>query len=186
MLSTNQLKTGLTLLIEGDIYSVFEYEHVKPGKGSAFVRTKLRNLKTQAVIERTYKSGEKLEEAFIAQKKLQYLYRSGDIFYFMDEETYEQRAISNEAIKEALNFIKENTLVTVSYFKDRIISVAPPTFVELKVDYTEPGMKGDTAKSTYKPATLETGFTIQVPLFVQSGDTLKVDTRTGEYVARLG
>ncbi len=186
MISTNQFKSGLTLLVDGDIYSIVEYEHVKPGKGSAFVRTKLRNLKTQAVIERTYRAGEKFEEAFIEQKKLNYLYRTGDLFYFMDENTYEQKALSKESIKEALNFVKENTPVNVSYFKDSVISVAPPTFVELKVEYTEPGMKGDTAKSTYKPATLETGYILQVPLFVESGDIVKVDTRSGEYVARLG
>jgi elongation factor P len=186
MISPNQFKAGLTLLIDGEIYAIVEYEHVKPGKGSAFVRTKLRNLKNQAVIERTYRAGEKFEEAFIEQKKLQYLYRSGDLFYFMDEETYEQKSIPGEILAEAINFIKEDTTVNISYYKDEIVMVNPPTFVELKVEYTEPGMKGDTAKSTYKPATLETGFVIQVPLFIQTGDLIKVDTRTGEYVSRIG
>ncbi|MGE4358042.1 MAG: elongation factor P [Candidatus Omnitrophota bacterium] len=186
MINTNEFRTGLTLLIEGEVYSIVEYEHVKPGKGSAFVRTKLRNLKTKAVIERTYRAGEKFEEAFVEEKKLTFLYRSGDFFYFMDEETYEQKALTKEDLRDSINYIKENTPVTVSYFNNEIISVNPPTFVELKVIYTEPGMKGDTAKSTYKPATLETGYTIQVPLFIQNGDIIKVDTRTGEYVARIG
>ncbi|MCM8783761.1 MAG: elongation factor P [Candidatus Omnitrophica bacterium] len=186
MINTNQFKTGLTLLIEGEVYSIVDYEHVKPGKGSAFVRTKLRNLKTQAVIERTYRAGEKFEEAFVEEKKLNFLYRSGDLFYFMDEETYEQKAITKDELKDSINYIKENTPVSVSYFDNKIISVNPPNFVELKVIYTEPGIKGDTAKSTYKPATLETGYIIQVPLFIQNGDIVKVDTRTGEYVARIG
>ncbi len=186
MISTNQLKTSLTLLIDGSIYSVVEYVHVKPGKGSAFVRTKLRNLKTQNVIERTFKSGDKFEEAYIEQKKLQYLYRSGDTFHFMDEETYEQKEILKESLGVSCHYLKENAIVTVSYYDGNIINVIPSTFVELKVEYTEPGMKGDTAKSAYKAATLETGFTIQVPLFIETGDIIKVDTRTGEYVARLG
>ncbi|MCM8778756.1 MAG: elongation factor P [Candidatus Omnitrophica bacterium] len=186
MITTNQFKTGLTLLIEGEVYSIVEYEHVKPGKGSAFVRTKLRNLRTQAVIERTYRAGEKFEEAFIEEKRLNFLYRSGDLFYFMDEETYEQKAIAKEDLKNTVNFIKENTPVTVAYFENRIISVNPPNFVELKVEYTEPGLKGDTAKATYKPARLETGYILQVPLFIENGDIIKVDTRTGEYVARIG
>jgi len=185
MITTNQFKVGLTLLIEGEIYSIVEYEHVKPGKGSAFVRTKLRNLRTQAVIERTFRAGEKFEEAFIEEKKLHFLYRSGDLFYFMDEETYEQKAFSKEDLKDTIYFIKENTPVTVSYFQNKIISVTPPTFVELKVEYTEPGIKGDTAKASYKPATLETGYVVQVPLFIETGDIVKVDTRTGEYIERV-
>lgn len=185
MISTNQFKTGLTLLIEGEVYSIVEYEHVKPGKGSAFVRTKLRNLRNQAIIERTFRAGEKFEEAFIEEKKLYFLYRAGDLFYFMDEETYEQKVVDKEDLKDVVNFIKENTPVTVTYYQDKIISVTPPTFVELKVEYTEPGIKGDTAKASYKPATLETGYVIQVPLFIESGDIIKVDTRTGEYVERV-
>jgi len=185
MVGTNQFKTGLTLLIEGEIYSIVEYEHVKPGKGSAFVRVKLRNLKNQAVIERTYRAGERFEEAFIEQKRLQYLYTRGDFFYFMDEGTYEEKSISKQYIKEVMSFIKENTLVTVSYFKDKIISINLPTFVELKVIYTEPGLKGDTAKSANKAATLETGYVVEVPLFIQIGDIVKIDTRTGEYVERV-
>jgi elongation factor P len=171
--------------MDGDLYVVVSYQHVKPGKGPAFVRTKIKNLKKESTVDKTFRPDEKIEDVFIERRKMQYLYDDGDSSVFMDTETYEQETIPNSSIQEEKQLLKENEEVEVSFFEDRIISVDLPTFVQLKVTHTEPGLKGDTATTTYKPATVETGAVIQVPLFVDEGDIVKVDTRTGEYVERL-
>lgn len=185
MVSTNQFKNGLTLLIDGEIFTIAEFQHVKPGKGGAFVRTKLRNLKTGNIIDRTYRAGEKFEEAFIEEKKMQFLYTSNDICYFMDMQNFDTKEILKESFGDCLKFLKENMEVTISFYNGNIVGVKPPLFVELRVTDTEPGLRGDTAKSGSKPAMLETGATLQVPLFIDKGDVVKIDTRTGEYVERV-
>ena len=184
-ISINELKTGLTILLDGQIYMVMEYQHVKPGKGAAFVRTKLRNLKGGGILERTFKGDEKIEEAFIEERKLQYLYRSSKIYYFMDQENFEEINISEDILGENTKFLKEGLEVSSYSYKGEILNVLLPTFIELKVAHTEPGLKGDTAKSTNKSATVETGAIIAVPLFIEVGDVIKIDTRSGEYVERV-
>jgi elongation factor P len=171
--------------MDGDLYAVISFQHVKPGKGGAFVRTRIRNIARNATIDRTFRPDEKIEDIYIERRKMQYLYDDGDASVFMDTETYEQEEVANGLIEDEKNFIKEGLIVEVSFHEGRIISVDLPTFVELEVAHAEPGLKGDTATTTYKPATLETGASIQVPLFVDEGDVIKVDTRTGEYVERL-
>ncbi len=184
MITPNQFKAGLTILIDGEIYSVIEFHSVKPGKGGAFMRSKLRNLRTKKTIEKTFRVEERFEEAFVEDKKLQYLYNSGDTYHFMDSETFEEMIIDREKIANIVNYLKDNTEVTVVFYNNEIIEVKLPIFMELKISHTEPGIKGDTAKSSFKPATLETGATIQVPLFINEGDVIKIDTRTGSYVER--
>lgn len=184
-ISINELKSGLTISVDGQVCSVLDYQHVKPGKGAAFVRTKLRNLKTGAILEKTFKGEEKIEEAFIEERKLQYLYNSDKIYYFMDQQNFEEVRISEEAIGTNSKFLKDNLEVTAYSYEGEILNVALPTFIELKVTQSERGVKGDTAKAAYKTATVETGATVQVPLFVQEGDVIKIDTRTGEYVSRV-
>jgi elongation factor P len=171
--------------MDGDLYSVISYQHVKPGKGGAFVRTKIRNISKDSTIDKTFRPGERIEDIYIERRKMQFLYETGDASVFMDTETYEQEEVANALIEEEKAFIKEGLVVEVSFHEGRIISIDLPTFVELEVTHTEPGLKGDTATTTYKPATLETGASIQVPLFVNEGDLIKVDTRTGEYVERI-
>jgi elongation factor P len=185
MISTNQLKHGMTLFYEGKILQVVEFQHVKPGKGGSFVRTKLRDLANDAIIERTFRSGETFQEAYIEQRKVQYLYNSGDSYEFMDVENFEQVHVDKAALGNALTFLKENLEIQIAYCNGKLIGVTLPTAVELKVAHTEPGVRGDTARATYKPATLETGATIQVPLFIQTNDIVKVDTRTAEYLGRV-
>jgi elongation factor P len=171
--------------MDNGIWTVVSFLHVKPGKGAAFVRTKLKNIVTGAVIERTFNPTDKMARAHIETKEMQYLYSADDMYYFMDTETYEQLALTHEQVEDAIQFVKENTNVTVRFFKGAPFSVEAPNFVELKVVATEPGFKGDTATNTTKPATLETGLTIQVPLFINEGDLLKIDTREGgEYLGR--
>jgi len=185
MISTSEFKPGIAVVLEGELWKIIEFQHVKPGKGGAFVRTKLRNMKTDRVLERTFKAGDKVQEAFIEMKNLQYLYRAGELFHFMDTQTYEETVIEEAAMGDAPHFIVENMEINVSLHNGQIIGVEPPTFVELNVKDTDPGLKGDTAKSGTKPATMETGYIIQVPLFINSGDLIKVDTRNGVYVERM-
>ncbi len=185
MISTNDLRTGVTVEIDGDVYMVVDFQHVKPGKGAAFVRTKIKNIKTGQVFERTFRAGEKLNRAIIERKTLQYLYSEGDIYHFMDTQTFEQIAINKDQIGESINYLKENIEVMVMFYEGISIGIEMPTFVELEVSQTEPGFKGDTATGGSKPATLETGASVQVPLFVNIGDVIRVDTRTGEYLSRV-
>jgi len=185
MISTNDFKTGVTIELDGEVYVVVDFQHVKPGKGAAFVRSKLKNVKTGGVIEKTFRAGEKIPRAHVDRKDMQYLYNSGDFYYFMDMETYEQIPLQEEQLGDSIKFLKENMQVTVMFFDGASIGVELPTFVELEVTETEPGFKGDTATGGSKPAKLETGAVIQVPLFIEIGDVVKVDTRTGEYISRV-
>ena len=185
MISTNDLRTCVTVEIDGDVYMVVDFQHVKPGKGAAFVRTKIKNIKTGQVFERTFRAGEKLNRAIIERKTMQYLYSEGDIYHFMDTQTFEQIAINKDQIGDSINYLKENIEVMVMFYEGISIGIEMPTFVELEVAQTEPGFKGDTATGGSKPATLETGASVQVPLFVNIGDVIRVDTRTGEYLSRV-
>ena len=185
MINASDFRNGVTLEMDNGIWTIVSFLHVKPGKGVAFVRTKLKNIVTGAVIERTFNPTDKFPKAMIETKEMQYLYADGDMYYFMDTETYDQLALTHEQVADAIPFVKENTNVTVRFFKGAPFSVAAPNFVELTVVNTEPGFKGDTAANTTKPATLETGITLQVPLFIENGDVLKIDTREGgEYLGR--
>ena len=185
MINASDFRNGVTLEMDNGIWTIVSFLHVKPGKGAAFVRTKLKNIVTGAVIERTFNPTDKFPKAMIETKEMQYLYADGDMYYFMDTETYDQLALTHEQVDDAIPFVKEYSNVTVRFFKGAPFSVAAPNFVELTVVNTEPGFKGDTAANTTKPATLETGITLQVPLFIENGDVLKIDTREGgEYLGR--
>lgn len=184
MISTNDFRNGTTFELDGEVFTVVEFQHVKPGKGSAFVRAKIKNMKSGAVVERTFNAGEKLPRARVERREMQYLYRSGDEFTFMDNETYEQTTLSAETLGTALNFLKENMTIALLTFDGRVMGVDLPNSVELTVTETEPGVKGDTAAGGTKPATLETGYVVKVPLFINQGDVLIVDTRTGNYISR--
>jgi len=183
-LSINEIKAGLTILVDGEVWLVIETQHVKPGKGAAFVRVKIRNLKNNSVQEKTFRGDEKIEEAFVEERKLQYQYSSGDMYHFMDQENYEDLAISAESIGDKARFLKDNLDVSAYFYKGDLLNVSLPFFVVFTITHTEPGIKGDTAKSGTKPAEIETGATVQVPLFVDTGDKIKVDTRTGQYIER--
>lgn len=185
MVSAGDFKNGLTIEIEGNIFQILEFQHVKPGKGAAFVRTKLKNIISGGVVEKTFRPTEKFENAHIERKEMQYLYQDGDLYYFMDNDTYEQIALGSELIGDALKFVKENEVVKICSYNGKVFSVEPPLFVELEITNTEPGFKGDTAQGATKPATVETGATVYVPLFVDNGDKIKIDTRTGEYLSRV-
>ncbi len=185
MVSSNDFKRGMVIKLDGDIYSIIEFLHVKPGKGGAFVRTKLRSLKKGTVIDKTFRGGEKVEDVRIENKNMQYLYDEGDSLVFMDTESYEQESINKDLMDDILLYIKEGDLVQISTYEDKPISIDPPTFVNLKVTYAEPGIKGDTATNVTKPVKVETGAQFNVPLFVEEGDTIKIDTRKGEYVERI-
>ncbi len=180
----NQIKIGITIDLDGTPYVVVNVEHVKPGKGGAFARTKIKNLKNESVIERTYRSDDKIEEAYIEEKALTYSYHSGDFYHFIDTETYEDIAIEINKLKDSYKFLKDNIEVTANYYKSELVNITLPNFVVYTITHTEPGIKGDTAKSGTKPATLESGALIQVPLFIDVGTKIKVDTRTGEYIER--
>ncbi|AMP20716.1 elongation factor P [endosymbiont 'TC1' of Trimyema compressum] len=185
MISTSDFKTGLTIEFDGAIYTIVEFQHVKPGKGAAFVRTKLRNRRTGATVEKTFRAGEKVGKAHIEKTEMQYLYNEGDDYVFMDTSTYDQASISAVQLgEESIQFLKENMNIAVMYYKDEIIGVELPNTVILAVKETEPGVKGDTASNVTKNATMETGAVVKVPLFVNEGDELVIDTRTGEYVSR--
>lgn len=184
MISVNDLRTGITIEVEGVLYTVIEFLHVKPGKGAAFVRTKLRNLETGSVFERTFRAGERVKRAHIESKEMQYLYASGDEYFFMDQESYEQVALTKDILGDAILFLKDNMEISVQFYQGRAIGVELPSSVELKITQTDPGVRGDTAAGGSKPATLETGLVVQVPLFVGEGEIIKVDTRTKEYLSR--
>ena len=185
MISAGDFRNGFTIELEGNIFQIIEFQHVKPGKGAAFVRTKLKNIKSGGVVEKTFRPTEKCPQARIDRKDMQYLYNDGDLFYFMDVETYDQIALSQEAIGDALTFVKENEMCKVCSHNGSVFAVEPPLFVELVITETEPGFKGDTATGATKPAIVETGAKVMVPLFVDQGDTIKIDTRTGEYLSRV-
>lgn len=185
MASTADFRNGMALVIEGNLFYLVEFQHVKPGKGGAFVRTKLKNVKTGAVIDRTYRSGESITEVRLERRKMQYLYNDGNVFNFMDTQTFEQMELSEMMVHDIKLYLKENTEVQVLMNGEEVIGVEIPLFVELAVVQTDPGFKGDTASSATKPATLETGLIIQVPLFINEGNVLKVDTRTGKYLERV-
>lgn len=184
MISTNDFRTGLTIELDGDVYQVLEFLHVKPGKGSPFVRSKLRNLRTGAVIERTFNAGEKVPRAHLERRATQYLYHDGDNYYFMDMESFEQVPLGPRELGDAVKFLKENMEVFLLSYQDKVLGVELPNTVELQVVETTPGVKGDTAAGGSKPAKLETGLVVQVPLFIEEGDVLQIDTRTGEYLKR--
>ena len=184
MISAGDFRNGITLEIDGSVYQIVEFQHVKPGKGAAFVRTKIKNVMTGSVVERTFRPTEKFPAARIDRVDMQYLYADGDLFNFMNMEKYEQMALAPNVIGDALKFVKENETVKVCSYNGKVFSVEPPLFVELEITNTEPGFKGDTAQGATKPATVETGATVYVPLFVDNGDKIKIDTRSGEYLSR--
>ncbi len=185
MITAGDFRNGVTFELEGNVFQIVEFQHVKPGKGAAFVRTKLKNVITGAVVERTFRPTEKMPKAHIDRRDYEYLYSDGDLFYFMDTETYEQMPLSDDQLGDSLKFVKENMVVKVLSYKGSVFGIEPPTFVELEVTATEPGFKGDTSTGAVKPATLETGATINVPLFIDQNDVIRVDTRTGEYMERV-
>ena len=185
MISAGDFRNGVTLEIEGNVFQIVEFQHVKPGKGAAFVRTKLKNIINGGVVEKTFRPTEKFPQARIDRKDMQYLYEDGGLFTFMDVETYDQIALNAETIGDALKFVKENEMCKVCSYNGSVFSVEPPLFVELKITETEPGFKGDTATGATKPAIVETGAKVNVPLFVEQGETIKIDTRTGEYLSRV-
>ena len=185
MISAGDFRNGITLEIDGTVYQIMEFQHVKPGKGAAFVRTKIKDVVNGGVVERTFRPTEKFPQARIDRVDMQYLYADGDLHNFMDTNTYEQVALSTDVIGEALKFVKENDTVKVCSYNGKVYSVEPPLFVELVITETEPGFKGDTAQGATKPATVETGAIVYVPLFVEQGDKIKIDTRTGEYLSRV-
>lgn len=185
MVVAGDFKNGVTFDLDGAVFQVMEFQHVKPGKGAAFVRTKIKNVLTGGVIERTFNPTDKFELAHIERKEMQYLYNDGELYYFMDNDSYEQIPLMKDTVEEALKFVKENMSVNIAFFNGQAISVEAPNFVELEITFCEPGVKGDTATGGSKPATLETGVVIQVPFFVNQGDTIRVDTRSGEYMSRV-
>lgn len=184
MLSAGDFRNGLTFEMDNNIFSIIEFQHVKPGKGAAFVRTKIKNIITGSVVERTFNPTEKFPVAYVERKDMQYLYNDGDLYYFMDTESYEQLPISKDELSDNFKFVKENMSCKIMSYKGKVFGIEPPTFVELQVTTTDPGFKGDTATNATKPATLETGAEIKVPLFINEGDMIRVDTRTGEYMER--
>ena len=185
MISAGDFRNGVTIEYEGNVYQIIEFQHVKPGKGAAFVRTKLKNIISGGVVEKTFRPTEKCPTARIDRKDMQYLYNDGDLYYFMDTENYEQMPISQDNVGDSLKFVKENDMCKVCSFNGNVFAIEPPMFVELVVTDTEPGFKGDTATGATKPATVETGATVSVPLFVNVDDVIKIDTRTGEYLSRV-
>ena len=184
MISAGDFRNGVTFEMDGQVQQVVEFQHVKPGKGAAFVRVKMKNVITGAVTERSFNPTDKYEEAFVERRDMQYLYNEGDLYYFMDNESYEQIPINKDTLGDGFRFVKENENVKVCSYKGSVFAVEPPLFVELEITETDPGFKGNTATNTLKPATVETGATVQVPLFLETGDRIKIDTRTGEYLER--
>ncbi len=185
MISAGEFRNGVTMEYEGNIYQIIEFQHVKPGKGAAFVRTKLKNLVSGAVVEKTFRPTEKMPKAHIDRKDMTYLYADGDLYNFMDVETYDQIALPASDVGDTLKYVKENEVVKVLSYQGKVFGIEPPTIVELAVSATEPGVKGDTATGATKPATLETGASVNVPLFINEGEIIKIDTRTGEYLGRV-
>ena len=185
MISAGDFRNGVTLEIDGNVVQIIEFQHVKPGKGAAFVRTKYKNIITGAVLEKSFRPTEKFPAARIERVDMQYLYNDGELFYFMDNTSYEQIGLNQDAIGDALKFVKEKEMVKVCSHNGNVFAIEPPLFVELEITETEPGFKGDTAQGATKPATVETGAVVNVPLFVDQGDKIKIDTRTGEYLSRV-
>ena len=184
MITAGDFRNGVTFDMEGNVYQIVEFQHVKPGKGAAFVRTKIKNVITGAVVEKTFNPSDKFPTAFIERKDMQYLYNDGDLYYFMDLESYEQLPVNQSQLSDNFKFVKENMEVKILSYKGNVFGIEPPNFVELEVTETDPGFKGDTATNATKPATLETGAEIKVPLFINQGDMIRIDTRTGEYMER--
>ncbi|MBE6904318.1 MAG: elongation factor P [Ruminococcaceae bacterium] len=184
MVTAGDFRNGVTFEMDGNVYQIIEFQHVKPGKGAAFVRTKIKNVISGAVVEKTFNPTDKFENAYIERKDMQYLYNDGNLYYFMDLETYEQIPINEDTLSDNFKFVKENMECKVLSYKGNVFGVEPPLFVELEITETEPGFKGDTAQGATKPATLETGATIKVPLFINQNEVIRVDTRTGEYMER--
>ncbi len=185
MISAGDFRNGVTIEYENNVYQIIEFQHVKPGKGAAFVRTKLKDIKSGGVVEKTFRPTEKCPTARIDRKDMQYLYADGELYNFMDAETYEQIALPADTVGDALKFVKENETVKVCSHNGNVFAIEPPLFVELEITDTEPGFKGDTATGATKPATVETGAQVKVPLFVNQGEKIKIDTRTGEYLSRV-
>jgi len=185
MISAGDFKNGLTVEIDNVVYQIVEFQHVKPGKGAAFVRTKLRDIINGGVTERSFRPTEKFPQAHIERSDMQYLYTDGEMYHFMNTETYDQIALNSDAVGDSLKFVKENDMVKMLSYKGVVFAIEPPLFVELEVTHTEPGFKGDTATGATKPAVVETGATVQVPLFINTGDRISIDTRTGEYMKRV-
>jgi len=184
MISAGEFRKGITIEIDNYVYVIVDFQHVKPGKGAAFVRTKIKNIMNGSVLERTFNPSEKLARANVETKEMQYLYNDGEMFHFMDTKTYEQMALSAEQVGDAMKYVKENMSVTIKFFKGAPFSVEPPNFVELKIIQTDPGVRGDTVTGASKPATLETGAVVNVPLFINEGEVIRVDTRSDEYMER--
>ncbi len=184
MITAGDFRNGVTFDMDGQVYQVVEFQHVKPGKGAAFVRTKFKNVITGAVVEKSFNPTDKFENAYVERKEYQYLYNDGDLYYFMDNETYEQLPLNADKLGDNFKFVKENDVVKIMSYKGNVFGVEPPLFVELEVVDTEPGVRGDTATNVTKPATLETGAVIKVPIFINQGEKIRIDTRTGEYMER--
>jgi elongation factor P len=184
MISAGEFRNGVTFELDGDVVSIVEFQHVKPGKGAAFVRAKIRNVITGSVTERTFNPNDKYQPAFVERKDMQYLYEDGGLYYFMDTETYEQIPIGGDVLGDNFKFVKENMICKILSYKGSVFGVEPPNFVELQIVETDPGFKGDTATNATKPAKLETGAEIKVPLFIDNGEMIRIDTRTGEYMSR--
>lgn len=185
MISAGDFRNGITIEYDNNVYQIIEFQHVKPGKGAAFVRTKLKDIKNGGVVEKNFRPTEKCPQARIDRKDMQYLYNDGDLYYFMDVETYDQISLSAENVGDSLKFVKENEMVKICSHNGDVFAIEPPLFVELEITETEPGFKGNTATGATKPATVETGAIVYVPLFVEQNDKIKIDTRTGEYLSRV-
>lgn len=185
MISAGEFRKGITIEIDGQVWVIVDFQHVKPGKGAAFVRTKIKNVVTGNVLEKSFNPTEKFPKAHVDRKEMEYLYNDGELYYFMDNETYEQLPLNEDKVKDSLPYMKENMSMTIKFFKGEAFSVEPPNFVEMTVTETEPGFKGDTATAGNKPAIIETGAKIMVPLFIEEGDVIRVDTRTSEYMERV-
>ena len=185
MISAGDFRNGVTFELDGNVYQIVEFQHVKPGKGAAFVRTKIKNIITGGVVEKTFRPTEKMPKAHIERKDMEYSYNDGDLYYFMDQETFDMIPIGKDQIGDSLKFVKENDVCKILSYKGIVFGIEPPTFVELAIAETEPGVAGNTATNATKPATLETGAVIMVPLFVDGSDIIRVDTRTGEYMERV-
>ena len=183
-MQAGEFRNGVTFELDGNVLQVIEFQHVKPGKGAAFVRTKMKNVITGAVTERSFNPTDKVEEAFVERRDMQYLYNDGDLYYFMDMETYDTTPLNKSSLPDSFKFVKEEMMCKLVSYKGKVFNVEPPTFVDLEVTDTDPGFAGNTATNTLKPATLETGAEIKVPLFINRGDVIKIDTRTGEYLSR--
>lgn len=184
MISAGEFRNGVTIEMDGDLFTIIEFQHVKPGKGAAFVRTKIKNLVTGGTVERTFRPTEKVNRAHIDRKDMEFLYEDSGLYYFMDQENYEQTMLNASDVGDTLKYVKSNEIVKLMMHNGNVFGIEPPNFVELKILETEPGFKGDTATNVLKPAKVETGATVQVPLFVNEGDVIKIDTRTGEYLGR--